>query len=151
MAKVILIYASMSGNTEAMADLIEEGLQSTGVEVVKKEVMDTRVDELHEYDGIILGAYTWGDGELPDEFLDFYDDMEDVDFTGKSLAVFGSGDTAYAEFCGAVDLLEQRVQESGGTLVVKGLKIELAPVGSDTDLCKSFGEQFAQAIGIKQR
>lgn len=151
MAKVILIYASMSGNTEAMADLIEDGLRSSGVEVIKKEVMDAQVDELHEYDGIILGAYTWGDGELPDEFLDFYDDMEDIDFTGKSLAVFGSGDTAYAEFCGAVDLLERRVQERGGTLVTEGLKIELAPVGADIALCKSFGESFAQTIGMKQR
>lgn len=38
---------------------------------------------LEQYDGIILGAYTWGDGDLPDDFLDFYDAMDSIDLTGK--------------------------------------------------------------------
>ncbi|MFT9846730.1 flavodoxin [Aneurinibacillus sp. REN35] len=150
MAKVLLIYASMSGNTETIANLVEEGMQLSGMDVVKKEVFDARTDEIANYDGVVLGAYTWGDGELPDEFLDFYDDLSELDLTGKTLAVFGSGDTSYPIFCGAVDVLEALIAGQGGTLAAEGLKIEFDPSGEDIERCKSFGRQIAEAIGVKQ-
>lgn len=96
MAKILLVYATMSGNTEAMADLIEKGLQDTEAEVDRFEAMDIDDAQLFtDYDHVIMGTYTWGDGDLPDEFLDLVEDMEEIDFSGKTCAVFGSGDTAY--------------------------------------------------------
>lgn len=68
MAKVLVIYASMTGNTEEMAEAIAEGAKAAGASVVLKEAFNATASELNDYDGIIMGAYTWGDGELP-EFL----------------------------------------------------------------------------------
>ncbi|MBL3628950.1 flavodoxin domain-containing protein, partial [Bacillus sp. RHF6] len=87
MGKILLVYATMSGNTEAMADLIEKGLQEAEAEADRFEAMD--IDDaqlLNEYDHIIMGTYTWGDGDLPDEFLDLAEDMDEIDFSGKSCA-----------------------------------------------------------------
>jgi flavodoxin I len=150
MSKVLLVYASMSGNTEEMADLIDQGLQKEGIEVDKNEILDVSASDMEEYDSIILGAYTWGEGELPDEFEDFYDDMATMDLTGKTFAVFGSGDTSYDIFCGAVDLIEAMVAEKGGKLTLEGLKVELNPEGDDHDRCIQFGIDFAKIInGVK--
>lgn len=91
MSKVIVVYASMTGNTEEMAEAIVAGAQEAGVEVVSKEAFDANAADLLEYDGIIIGAYTWGDGELPDEILDFYEELEGLDLSGRKAAVFGSG------------------------------------------------------------
>lgn len=148
MSEVLLVYASMSGNTEAIADLIEEGLQEENMNVTKLDVVDCDPDQLNAFDSIILGAYTWGDGELPDEFLDLYDEMAGLDFTNKQFAVFGSGDTAYDIFCGAVDLLEAMIDERNGQIVQPGLKIELGPDGEE-ETCKDFGRKFAQAVNLK--
>jgi flavodoxin I len=146
---VLMIYASMSGNTEAIADVIEESLTEEGIEVVRKEALDADAEELLAYDHVLLGAYTWGEGELPDEFLDFYEDMENLELAGKKVAVFGSGDMVYEHFCAAVDLLEQRIVERGGELVTEGLKVELAPYGEDIERCQQFAKRFMEKALLK--
>ncbi len=128
----------MSGNTEAIADILEEELTKESISVTRKEAFEVDVSDLLEFNHILLGAYTWGDGELPDEFLDLYDELESISLEGKRVGVFGSGDTAYDIFCGAVDLIEEKVKELHGELIAEGLKVELAPFGEDVEKCKSF-------------
>ncbi|MGG1227488.1 flavodoxin [Bacillus halotolerans] len=148
MGKILLVYATMSGNTEAMADLIEKGLQEAEAEVDRFEAMDIDDAELfNDYEHIILGTYTWGDGDLPDEFLDLAEEMEALDFTGKTCAVFGSGDTAYEYFCGAVDTLEEKIKERGGEIVLPSVKVEMNPEGEEEEVLKEFGRQFARKCG----
>ncbi|QDK68801.1 flavodoxin [Bacillus halotolerans] len=148
MGKILLVYATMSGNTEAMADLIEKGLQEAEAEVDRFEAMDIDDAELfNDYEHIILGTYTWGDGDLPDEFLDLAEEMEALDFTGKTCAVFGSGDTAYEYFCGAVDTLEEKIKERGGEIVLPSVKVEMNPEGEEEVVLKEFGRQFARKSG----
>ncbi|MBM7704820.1 flavodoxin [Metabacillus iocasae] len=148
MSNVLLIYASMSGNTEAIADILEEELIKENINVTRKEVFEVDVNDLNKFNYILLGAYTWGDGELPDEFLDFYDDMESISLEGKKVGVFGSGDTAYDIFCGAVDLIEARVRELSGELMTEGLKVELAPFGEDVEKCRSFAASIINAMKV---
>ncbi|MFD1989864.1 flavodoxin [Paenibacillus nicotianae] len=143
MSKILVVFASMTGNTEEIADLIAEGIQSTGGEVELKQAMDCDADTLLEYDAVLLGAYTWGDGELPDEFLDFYEDMDELDLSGKKAAVFGSGDTCYEQFAAAVDILSNKLKERGADIVVEGLKIELNPSSDEKETCREFGKKFA--------
>jgi len=57
MAKVLIVYHSMSGNTEAAAKAVAEGAkQVEGVEVVLKEAMKATVDDLLECDAIAIGT-----------------------------------------------------------------------------------------------
>ncbi|MFS1519320.1 flavodoxin [Bacillus sp. SCS-151] len=146
MSTVLIIYASMSGNTESIADLIEEGIQGEGVTVEKKDVFDVDINILDKYHSIIFGSYTWGDGELPDEFLDFYDELTEVDLSGKTFAVFGSGDRSYKIYCGAVDIFESAILQQGGILVQESLKIEDGPQDEEIEKCKLFGREFVQNI-----
>ena len=148
MGKVLLVYASMSGNTEAMADLIEKGLLEGGAEVDRHEAMDVDAALFNDYQYMIFGAYTWGDGDLPDEFLDIYDDMEGMDFTGKMFAVFGSGDTSYEHFCGAVDILEDKIKELGGNVVLPSVKIEMNPEDEEEGMLLQFGRDFAKKCEV---
>ena len=67
MAKVILIYGSTMGNTEALSEPVARGLSSDGAEVIVKRVEEASVDEMQDFDGIVLGCSTWGDGELQDD------------------------------------------------------------------------------------
>ncbi|KFZ42161.1 flavodoxin [Anoxybacillus flavithermus] len=146
MAKVIMVFTSMTGNTEEMAEAIAEGVREQGVELDVKEVLDATATELEKYDGILLGAYTWGDGELPDDFLDFYDELDDVDLTGKKAAVFGSCDSSYEKYGAAVDILTEKLQERGAEVVLQGLKIELTPTNEEKQLCMAFGKEFSKQL-----
>ncbi|AYE48857.1 flavodoxin [Priestia megaterium] len=146
MKEILLAYASMSGNTEAIADLIEEELVKHGLHVKRAEVYDIDASDLVSAESIIFGAYTWGDGELPDDFLDLYDEMDDIDLSQKQMAVFGSGDSSYDVFCGAVDLIEEKIKRRNGNIAVPGLKIELSPFGEDIEKCKIFAKGFAEVV-----
>ncbi|SMO95941.1 flavodoxin [Melghirimyces algeriensis] len=141
MTKVLLIYSSMTGNTEEMAEAIAEGVKErASLEV--KDVLEAEATEMIDYDGLLLGAYTWGDGELPDEFLDFYDDMEELDLRNKKAAVFGSCDSSYPHFGAAVDILIETLQACGAEVVLPGLKVELSPTDEQITECKQFGFDF---------
>lgn len=147
MLKPILIcYATLSGNTELVARLIEKGLREKGLEVVSGDMAQMTATELLDYDAFILGTYSWGDGDLPEECLDFYEDLVNLDLTGKKAAVFGSGDPSYPTYCGAVDELYKGVSTAHADLLLDKLKIELDPVGDEYRQCMTFGERFAEKL-----
>ncbi|MBD0379555.1 flavodoxin [Paenibacillus sedimenti] len=148
MSKIIIVFASMTGNTEEIAEAIAEGIREAGIEPVVKSVMDANGQELENYDGILLGAYTWGDGDLPDEFEDFYEEMDDLNLQGRKSAVFGSADSSYAQFGAAVDTLEAKLAELGAEKVLDGLKIELNPSKEEKQFCLEYGKKFAAALGV---
>ena len=55
MSRMAVIYWSMTGNTEAMANAIAEGAAGAGAEVDVKQVCDTTVDEALGYGLLALG------------------------------------------------------------------------------------------------
>ena len=136
----------MSGNTEYIANLIGEGFKQTGTSVEIKDILEIDVKELQNYDGILLGAYTWGDGELPDEFIDFYEEMDSLNLQGKIATAFGSCDSSYEHFGGAVDILLEKLKMLGADVVLEGLKIEQTPTGTDKEKCIRFGKLFVDTI-----
>lgn len=145
---ILVVYASMSGNTQEIAEAIADGIRSTGATLVIKEIMDINAKELESYDGIALGAYTWGDGELPDECLDFYDEMNEIDLNGKKVIAFGSCDSAYEHVGAAVDILLDKARERGAETPLEGLKIELTPTAKEVEQCKAYGVSFAELLGV---
>lgn len=147
MSKIIMVYCSMTGNTEEMANAIAERIRETGKEVDVKDIMEiSSASVLEQYEAIILGSYTWGDGALPDEFLDIYDEMDEIDLTGKKAVVFGSGDTSYDHFCAAVDILTEKLEERGAEVMMEGLKIEMSPTDEELEKCREFGRKFVEQL-----
>ncbi len=142
MARAILVYGSTTGNTETLAESVVEGLKKGGVNVTLKNVTEADVDELTGYDLIVLGCSTWGEGELQDDFIEFYDRMEGVSLAGKKSAVFGPGDSEmYPDsFCKAVDMLEEILAKCGARIILEGLKV-------DGDVESAMGN--AEAWGLK--
>lgn len=133
MTKAIIIYASMSGNTEEVADLIGEELYESGIEVDEFDIWDYemgRIDlpDLSGYDAILLGTYTWGEGDTPDEVKNF---VADVGYKPDNVYVFGTGETQFGGddlFCLAAEKLANFYHSP-----VEPLKIEQSPRGSQEE------------------
>ena len=53
MAKALIVYYSETGNTEKMAKAVANGISSVGVDIVVK-----RVEEVGDFDAILLGSQT---------------------------------------------------------------------------------------------
>ncbi len=131
MGSAIIIYGSTTGNTEYTAETIGELLENKNYTITLLNVSDVSIDILEKnYDLYFLGCSTWGEDEieLQEDFESFYKDLSnDVSLSGKKFAIFGCGDSAYTYFCGAVDVIEERISILGGTLVCDSLRIDGEP------------------------
>ena len=145
MALAKIVYASLTGNTEEIADIVSEALENLDIEVDMAECTEVDADEFNDADLCIVASYTYGDGDLPDEIQDFYDDLQELDLTGKIFGVVGSGDTFYDYFCKAVDDFEAQFALTGATKGAESVKVDLS--ADDEDIQKL--EAFAQAISQK--
>jgi len=62
MPKILICYYSRSGHTKKMAYLIAQGIREEDVDVDVRDVKQVKVDDLREYDGIVLGSPTYYGG-----------------------------------------------------------------------------------------
>ena len=93
-----IVYASMTGNTEEIADIVAEAFEDLELEVEIDECTQVDAADFEEADICVVATYTYGDGDLPDEIVDFYEDLQEIDLSGKIFGVCGSGDTFYDDF-----------------------------------------------------
>lgn len=136
MARALIIFGSTTGNTEMVAERIGGVLVDKGFETTIRSVVDTRFGEEASYDLVLYGCSTWGGtgAELQDDFIDYYEKMDKIPLAGKKVGVFGCGDSSYTLFCGAVDVIEEKVRKVGGSMVVDGLKIDGEPDEFDVEI-----------------
>lgn len=148
MSKILVLYASTTGNTELMAEAIADQLIYRQHEVIIKtfDFDPIYVDDLAEYDAVVVGTHTWDDGSLPYEVEDFYDELEDVDITDQFFAVFGSADSFYEYYGGAIDLMGDRIQELGAQLLPYRLKVDLEPDAKDIEYCQEFSDEIHKTL-----
>lgn len=151
MGQILMLYASTTGNTELMAEAIVAYLEDKKYEVVTKtfDFDPIDVEELLEYNAVLVGTHTWDDGELPYEVEDFYEELEEVDLTGKVCGVFGSADSFYDTYGGAVDLMGERLKKMGANMVPHRLKVDLEPNREDIVRCEKFAEVLIELIEDK--
>ena len=107
MKSTIVVYGSSTGTCEAIAEKIASKL---GVEAIN--VTDFNADVVNSHDNLILGTSSWGAGELQDDWYDGIEVLKGADLSGKTIAIFGCGDSeSYADtFCGGMSELFKAVE-----------------------------------------
>ena len=126
MKSAVIVYGSTTGNTQQAAEWIQEALSLAGTKADISNVAEMEPASAAPYDLIVLGASTWGQGDIQDDFVSFYDGMTADVFGGKKVAVFGCGDSGMFPdyFCQAVDLIAEKVKACGGEIVSEPLRID---------------------------
>lgn len=141
--KAIIVYASMTGNDEDMADMLEEDLQDYGFETETNDVSFADASDYEDADLCVLVTYTYGEGKMTDELADFYDQLKDLDLSGKKFAVMGSGDKTYGEhFCENVFDFEKAFKKCGAEEITKPVTIENAPDDDDIKLIDNAAKEI---------
>jgi flavorubredoxin len=143
MAKVLVVYCSMSGNTKAAAEAVAAGARSAGAQVEVKTGFDAQPDDLQKCDAVALGSYdafSYMGGGLKD-FLDraFYPTQNTV--TGKPYAAFlthGGGGKAIT----SIESIAQsfKLKKVADSVLVKG-----RPDANAVAALKALGAKLAVA------
>ena len=141
MSKMAVIYWSMTGNTQAMAEAIADGAREAGAQADLFSVDQVTVDQALEYDKLALGCPAMGAEVLEEaEFEPFFTALEGR-LGGKRVALFGSygwGDGQWMrEWCG-------RCQAAGANLYdEEGLTANESPSEEAREACRELGRKLA--------
>ncbi|MGC4003135.1 MAG: flavodoxin [Pirellulales bacterium] len=112
-----IFYGSSTGNTQMAAEKIKETLGEFVEHVA--DVAKAAPEDFAPYDVLFLGVSTWNIGEMQDDWADFLPKLDQVDFTGKKVALFAMGDAVgYPHnFLDAMGELWQKIQPRGAELI----------------------------------
>ena len=111
-----LFYGSTNGACAAAAERIQSLINETGLATVAlHDVAYTDLKEMEGYSYLILGVSTWNIGHLQDDWEYKFDQLDDIDLTGKPVALYGMGDQyGYPDsYVDAMGILSERIIERG--------------------------------------
>lgn len=141
MEKIYVIYWSMSGNTQAMAEAIAKGINDSGKEAVVQYVSEASVSELQDAKVFALGCPAMGAEVLEEgEMEPFVSEVEGI-VAGKKIALFGSygwGDGQWMRDW------EERMSGCGAAIINgAGLICHETPDDAMISECENLGKQIA--------
>ena len=116
MSKIGIFYGSSTGYTANVANKIAEALGVPSADV--HDVANASPSQLGDYDVLLLGSSTWGNGELQENWADFIDGAEALYLKGKKIAIFGCGDETMADtFDNAMGIIYKRMKATGAEFI----------------------------------
>ena len=105
--KAIVLY-SLKGNTRGILDDVNlDGWDLIDITKCENLILD-------DYETILIGTSTYGRGVPPKPFFKFKGEF--VKLKSKKIGLFGSGNSHYEYYCGALDLLEEIMNENNEIL-----------------------------------
>jgi flavodoxin short chain len=140
MAKIGIVYWSGTGNTEKMAELIEQGAKEAGAEVTRKNVASATQGELAGYDVVVFGSPSMGAETVEESEMEPFVSEAAPNLKGKKAALFGSygwGDGEWMRTWSA------GLKDGGVKLLDDGLIVHETPEGESADQCVAYGKKIA--------
>jgi len=142
-----LFYGSSTCYTEIAAEKIAATLERlTGKACVElRNIADTPIDSMGDFEFLILGIPTWDYGELQEDWEAVWSALENRDFSGKTVALYGLGDQlGYPDwFQDALGYL-WAVVVNGGARVVGKWPVE----GYDFNSSKALSDDGRHFVGL---
>ena len=141
MEKIYVIYWSMSGNTQAMAEAIAKGINDSGKEAVVQYVSEASVSELQDAKVFALGCPAMGAEVLEESEMEPFVAEVEAFAAGKKIGLFGSYGWGDGEWMR--DWVD-RMNGAGATVVGgEGVICQEAPDDEAVSNCKALGKQLA--------
>ena len=124
MKSIAVVYWSQTGNTEAMANYLVDGLQNVGATVSLFNVNEFAIDQFDGFDAIAFGCPAMGAEVLEEmEFQPMWDEVSNL-IADKKIALFGSYDWGDGEW---MRNWAQDALDKGAILVAEPVIANLTP------------------------
>ena len=141
MKKTAVIYWSGTGNTEAMANTVAEGMRQAGAECSVLTSADVTADTVAALEAVALGCPAMGAEELEDgEFEPMFAACEGA-LAGKRVALFGAYGWGDGEWMRS---WEARCASKGISLAAESVICQEAPDGDALERCRALGRALAK-------
>lgn len=142
--KIGIFYASAGGVTAKVAEKLAEEFELDEENVIFMEDDFDGIEQLDDYDVLLIGSSTWGQGDPHHEWVDpLMEIADESDFGGKTVAFFGAGDSVKhgEHFCSALGKMHD-------TFVSKGAKVVGFVDASEYSYEASLAERNGKFVGL---
>ena len=141
MRKVAVVYWSGTGNTEAMAAAVAEGIREKGAEAALFTAAEFDASMVDNFDAIAFGCPSMGAEQLEEsEFEPMFSACEPK-LQGKKLALFGSYGWGDGEW---MRNWEETCAADGAVLACESVICNDAPDDDAQAACKSLGAALTE-------
>ena len=112
-----IFFGSSTGTTEDVAKRIADKLGISDSDI--HDVANAAPSEAEKYEALLLGSSTWGSGDLQDDWEGFLEDLKGIDLSGKTVALFGCGDSSSFSdtYCDAMGTIYNELKDTGCTFI----------------------------------
>ena len=142
MSKVLIIYSSLSGNTEKMAKAVQEGAISEGAKVTLKKAPEATAQDVIDADAVIMGTPNFA-AYMSGMMKDFFDrSIFGIrgKCDGKPYATFGSyGGGGMV----AVESPNKMIDGLGLKKAMDSVGAQREPSTEALNACKALGSKMA--------
>ncbi|NCB91735.1 MAG: flavodoxin [Clostridia bacterium] len=136
MSKIGVVYWSGTGNTEAMANAVSEGIKGKGGEATMLTPDDFKLEMLDSMDAVAFGCPAMGDEVLEEtEYEPMFDSCK-AKLDGKKIALFGSYGWGDGEWMRS---WEESCKEAKAVLVCESVICNEEPDDEAIEACKALG------------
>lgn len=143
--RVLVVYDTMWGSTEVIAEAILKGIMSEGVETrlfhLRKSDQSEILKEILDAKAVLVGSPTLNNGMFP-SVSGFLTYLKGLRPKGKIGAAFGS----YGWGKGAVKAVKEELEKAGFEVLEADLEFQYAPDEKEINRCIQFGKELAKKI-----
>lgn len=143
---VVIVFGSMYGNTEKMADyiarfLVEEGIKNVKVYDSSKTHVSHIINDIWKYKSVILGSSTYNGGIFP-PMAHLLSDIEHYGLKDRYLSMFGSSSWGG----GAIRKLNMFAENIKWEIIGEKAEARCSPKKTDIDMCKDIAKAVAEKL-----
>jgi sulfite reductase (NADPH) flavoprotein alpha-component len=117
---LLILFGSQTGSAEGLAKKIAKESAQHGLEPKIMEANACALDALTKTERLLFVTSTWGDGDAPDNAMEFFKALHAPDapkLESLSFSVLALGDKNYSDFCGAGKKFDTRLEQLGAKRV----------------------------------
>ena len=139
--KIAVVYWSSTGNTETMAQAVQEGAKHAGAEAELFTAAEFDGGKMDEFDAVAFGCPAMGAEELEDgEFAPMFETCESK-LSGKKIALFGSYGWGDGEW---MRTWEQDCRSANISLVCESVICCETPGDIELEACRELGRELVK-------
>ena len=143
-----ILYATQTGNAEMVAKKLQTMAKEKGFLVNLNEMNFHNIDTFKMLKNVAIITSTYGNGEVPEMGIDFWNDLKDYKYKMPTLnyGLIALGDRSHESFCGAGRAISKKLEQMECKKLIKNLECD-----GDTEGTFEWSTKFLENLKSKKR
>ena len=128
-----IVFGSQTGTAEELAYNIQKLYREKGCDSQIFELDDISMHKLEQINKLLIVTSTTGDGEVPDNGINFWQSLlaaTNLNLSNLNYGVLALGDSSHYDFCNAGKIIDEKLQTLGANRVIERQECDYDTDGS---------------------